>query len=791
MQVENYSKNTTQNSLYLREQLMKYVRHWKWFVLSVFVFLVLSKLYLRYTVPQYKAQTTILIKNEETGLASELSAFNDIGLFSGSKKKIEDEIEVLKSRALVEKTVKEGNFNISYFSEGRIRSTDTYGKKPLEVEFIQKDQIFYEKDTTLSINVLSKSRFQLLDAENNLKGEFSFGEKINSTNLGVFKVEKRLVADDGVGIREIDKGKIVVHIASLKNASSAFRSSINVAAINKNSNVIEISCIDQVRERAEDFIDLLVTIYNNEAIADKNLITEKTAKFINERLGIITEELGDVEKDAENYKKKNDITDLPTEAELYLKTGSEVEKGQLEIATQLRVVEMMEGYLSENKSSDVIPANIMPNDSQSSSLIGQYNELVITKNRILKSSTAENPSVIRLEEQINALKSGITQSLSKLKSSLQVKNRDAMRQEGKIEGRISQIPRLEREYRGIYRQQQIKEELYLYLFKKREETAISLVGTAPISKVVDKAYSSGLPVSPKPQLIYLAAFFLGLLLPSAIVYLWNFLDTKVKSRHDLEYLSVPFVGDVPHSDSNNEIIQSDSRTSSAEAIRIVRTNLEFILNDANNNQAKTIFLTSTVPKEGKTFITMNLAATIAISGKKVLLIGMDIRNPKLDEYVKLPSRGLTNYLSTNGADIHDYIVKQDGYECFDIIPAGVIPPNPAELLMSKKVELMFDELKKEYDYIIVDTAPVSLVTDTLLISKNADSFIYVVRANYLQKPMLKTLEVLHREKKLPNLCVLLNDTDTTNGYGYGYGYGVEVVSKPWYKRFFSSIPFLG
>ena len=248
-------------------------------------------------------------------------------------------------------------------------------------------------------------------------------------------------------------------------------------------------------------------------------------------------------------------------------------------------------------------------------------------------------------------------------------------------------------------------------------------------------------------------------------------------------MSIPFVGDVPHSDDNNNIIQASSRTSSAEAIRIVRTNLEFVLSNTDSHKAKTVFLTSTLPKEGKTFIAINLAATFAISGKKVLLIGMDIRNPKLDEYIKLPNRGLTNFLSTKDAKVEDFIIKQESYDNFYILPAGVIPPNPAELLMGPKVEAMFENLKTQFDYIVVDTAPVSLVTDTLLISKNADAFIYVVRANYLEKALLKIPQNLYKENKLPNMSVLLNDTDTTNGYGYGYGQ--EVIKKPWYKKLFN------
>ncbi|SHJ00551.1 GumC family protein [Flavobacterium terrae] len=784
--------NTEENSLNFRDLLNKYLIHWKWFLFSVFVFLALSKIYLRYSVPIYKSYTSILIKDDKSGgLASELSAFQDIGLFSGSKSRLEDEIEILKSRKLIEKTIKEGEFNVNYVQEGRIKSSDVYGDNPVKVSFFNKKELLYKMDTVFSVDVISESHFDLFSQDNNKIGRFSFGQKIKSIKLGDFIIQKNIIFDDYDRPEPSRKGKVIISITNIESLANNFKSRLTVEPLSKFANVVEMSITDRVSDKAEDFLDRLIEVYNKDAINDKNLISEKTAKFINERLEIITKELGDVEIDAEKYKKNNKITDIPTEAELNLRKASEINAENIGIETQLKIADLMINYLQKNKESDIIPANIIPSDNNSSHMISEYNGLVVERDRILKSSTSDNPLVIRLNEKISALRLSISESLLRLKSSLLVTNKEISKQKYTIGGRISQIPKQEREFRNIFRQQQIKEELYLYLFKKREETAIALAGSAPNSKVVDEAYSSDTPVSPKKQMVYLIGLILGFFIPFSVIYLKNLLDTKVKDRHDLERIGVPFIGDVPHSDFNNEIIQADSRTSSAEAIRIVRTNLEFILNSVSVDKAKTIFLTSTLPKEGKTFITMNLAATIAISGKRVLLIGMDIRNPKLEEYVSLPNRGLTNYLSSINTNIHDYIVKQKGYECFDIIPAGVIPPNPAELLMSKKIELMFEQLKKEYDYIVVDTAPISLVTDTLLISQYADSFIYVVRAKYLEKGLLRIPEALYRDKKLPNMCVLLNDTDTINGYGYGYGYGVEVESKPWYKRFFSFIPFLG
>ena len=463
---------------------------------------------------------------------------------------------------------------------------------------------------------------------------------------------------------------------------------------------------------------------------------------------------------------------------------------QVENATQLRVVETMMNYVNSSDTNELIPVNIIGQDQGASQLISEYNELVLQKNRLLKTAGSKNTLVQNLDAKINALKGSVSSSLNQLKSSLQIKRNDLNRQNAIISGKISQIPTQERNSRDIDRKQNIKESLYLYLLQKREETAISLAVTAPNAKVIDAAKASKSPVSPNRRMIYLAALLLGGLIPFGILYLIDLFDTKIKSRYDLEKnTTIPFLGEIPKLESGQLIIDSTSRTSTAEAIRIIRTNLEFLLTNVNEDEAKVVFLTSTYPKEGKTFISVNLASTIALSEKKVLLVGLDIRNPKLDEYLKLESRGVTNYLSSKDEKpIQNYITSVEGFKNLNVLPAGIIPPNPAELLMSKKIGDLFATLKKEYDYIIVDTAPVSLVTDTLLIAKYADAFIYVTRANFLDKRMLELPERLYNEKKLPNMSILINDTEINTGYGYGYGYGYGQTEekKPWY----SFLPFL-
>lgn len=556
------------------------------------------------------------------------------------------------------------------------------------------------------------------------------------------------------------------------------------------TSVLTLSIVDPVREIGVDFLNKLIEKYNDDAINDKNLVAKNTENFINKRLKAITVELDTVEGNIEKFKKVNKVTDIVSEAQLFLESSSEYEKSSIETETKLKVVEDVLKFITKSTNNDLIPTNIIPDGGNTSGLIEEYNQLILDKKRISKGATAENPRVINLEQQLTGLRQSITESLKNLKSSLTISQNDLRRQGNVLGGKISEIPRQEREAREIGRKQQVKEALYLYLLQKREENAIALNVTAPNSKVIDDAYASPIPVSPKPSIIYLGALLLGLLVPFGIIYVYDLLDTKIKNRGDVEgKVQVPFIGDVPRSESHEELIKADSRSSSAEAMRIIRTNLDFMVNQVPDGIAKTIFMTSTFPKEGKTFVSVNLAGTFALSGKKVLLIGLDIRNPKLDEYMNLPNRGVTTYLSSKNATLNDFLVKQEGYEHFYVLPAGVIPPNPAELLMGTKVEAMFATLKKEFDYIVVDTAPVSLVTDTLLIAKYADAFIYVVRANFLDKRMLRIPDTLYREKKLPNMSILLNDTDTKKGYGYGYGYGygVEVIKEPWYKEMFNAI----
>lgn len=754
-------------SLNLREQLDKYFVNWKWFVLSVFISIIIAFLYLRYTVPLYNAKAAILVRDERKGnVQSELTAFSELGIIKNMKNNVDNEIEIIKSRNIVEKAIKKLNFNIKYSAEGRVKNVELYKDSPIEISFFDTNDLFYKKSNFYTVKSQTESTFQLFKGSNNSVGVFKYGQIINLPD------GKAVVSKKPLATKIVDKSFLInVTIMPLDNVVQGYLSKLSVAPISKNSSVVELSISDPVEEKAEDFLNKVVEVYNQDAIDDKNIVSKNTQDFIDERLKYLTQDLGDVEKEGEVYKTNNRITEITEDANLYAENSASFEKNLIETETQIRVINSMITYLNNSAVDDIIPSNIIPSDSNASMMIIQFNELITKRNRVLTSATVKNEIIISLNSQISDTRRNIKESLYRLLESLKIKRNDLKNQEQSLNSKISQIPRQSRELNNIMRQQQIKQTLYLYLMQKREEIGISLAVAAPNAKIVDYAKGSKSPVSPNKMFIILAALAAGFIIPFLVIFIKDLLDTKIKNRQDIESkTNIPFLGDIPKSFTQDEIINASSRSSSAEAIRIVRTNLEFMLNNVPDGVAKTIFVTSTLPKEGKTFVAINLASTIALAGKKVLLVGLDVRNPKIDQYVNIPSKGLTNYLSKQNENIDDYIVKLDNFDNYYVLPSGVIPPNPADLLMSPKLKTLFDKFRQEYDYVIVDTAPVSLVTDTLLVAKFADAFIYVMRANYLDKRLLRVADSFYTEKKLPNMAVLLNDTVWRRTYGYGYGY---------------------
>lgn len=755
------------NSFSLEKELKYYLSYWKWFILSVIICFVLGTLYIRYSTPIYKASIKIIVKDDKKGgILSELDVFTDMQTLGKVKSNVDNEIEILKSRKLSVQTVKNLNLNVQYFVEGRIKKIELYDKSPIKVDFSEMPVEFFNNYNNFFIRTTSNKTFDLFSSKETKIGSYYFDIPFDLYNgKACVSFIKEYYLDN-------ESNQISIVISPTVAVGNNFLARLNINTLSKNTSVLELSVTDPVPNRAQDFLDELVNVYIEDAISDKKYVAENTSEFIKDRLSKILNELGGAEKNTESYKISHKITNLQGESELFLANATEFEKKEIEIETQLKVVETMSDYLAKASPSDLIPSNILTSDANASGLIDNYNQLILNRNKLLKNAGPQNPKILGIEANIASLKENIMATLQRLKSSLKIQRDDFRMQNDKMIGKISNSPTIEKEMRGLGRQQHIKETLYLYLLEKREENAISLAVTEPNAKIIDKALASLSPVAPKASIIKSISFLLGILIPFSILFLIQLFDNKIKFLEDVKSkLDIPFLGDVPTSLSSDDIISFDSRTSSAEAIRFIRTNLEFLLINSSKVLAKTIFVTSTISKEGKTFVGVNLAGSIALSNKKVLLLDLDIRNSKLNNYISTPSLGVTQYLYKDGISLDDVIFKVPGFESFYVLPCGISPPNPAELLMSSKLEKMFEDLKKQYDYIVVDTAPVGLVTDTLIIAKHADVFAYVIRYNYLNKQLLNIPSQLYKDKKLPNMSFILNDTSSDKGYGYGYGYG--------------------
>ncbi len=527
---------------------------------------------------------------------------------------------------------------------------------------------------------------------------------------------------------------------------------------------------------------------------DKNEIAKKTSQFIDSRIEIITKELDSVESNKEVFKSSNRLTDIQAEAQIILENASEYNQKQMDVGTQLELSETMIDYMENSSKQDLLPSNIGIQSQEVAASVSNYNQLVLYRNKLLLNSTSKNPVVENVNSQLDQMRSNILSSLKNSSNSLKIAMNDINNQESILNSKISQVPAKEKIYRGIERQQTIKEQLYLFLLQQREEASITLAATSPKAKIVDSAYSSKMPVSPQTSLVYLGALLAGLLVPFMGIYGVNLLNTKVASRRDVErhLPTTPIVGEIPKiKRGESELIQHNDRSIMAEAYRILRTNLQylFISKLEESNAGKTLIVTSTIKGEGKTFVAFNLALTLALTGKKVVLVGADIRNPQLQRY--LPDhlknkKGLTEYIVYEDIQVEDVIAQSEYNSNLSIVLSGAIPPNPAELLMQKRATTFIDELKKQFDFIIMDTAPSMLVTDTILINKLADITLYVVRAGYTDKRLLDFPQDAIDDGRLSNVAMVLNNV-TMNNFGYGnkYGYAYAREEQSFLKRLFN------
>jgi capsular exopolysaccharide synthesis family protein len=767
-----------EETLNIREELEKYSRQWKWFVVSALFFLIGTYLFLRYQPSIYETSATLLIKEDQSSMSSELAAFQDLASIGGGADIIDNEIQILKSRTLAETVVDDLNLWISYFEEGSVIESEVFQGvlelKPIRVIGKKRDTLFY-------IKYVGDNRIELLDKNK----KFIAKQKTNQ-DLLIAGDTYQIIQDSSFVFSKEVITQIKVVIGSKEDAVNSLMNLLKVSTVDKNSSVLLLSIQHTLKSKGITLLRQLLHNYEKQEINDKSEVSQNTAFFVGERVKIIRAELSQIDRLVEQYKNDNNLTNIEKESEAFIRSSSRSSQALFDANTQLKLLEFMNVYLQKDKGSfGLIPA-LGFQDVSINNLTGQYNKVVLERSRVLRNSTANNPLVLNYQDQLGNLRGSLEESLENLNTSLNITIKELSRNDNKLNSKKASLPRKEREFRDLVRQQGIKESLYLYLLQKQEETQISLAVTTSNSRIVDQAYSSRTPVAPKKKIILFAGLLLGLLVPFIIIYIRDVLDNKFHSRQELEAIvSAPILGDIPIKETKaNIVVSKGSRTSTAEAFRLLRTNLDFMLASKQGSK-NTIFLTSTTSGEGKSFVSINLAFTLALSGKKVALLGMDLRAPKLTEYLGLPNRkGITNYILDDNLTIEDIKFSVKEHENVDFFASGIIPPNPAELLLHPRVDELFTKVKEAYDYVIVDTAPVNLVTDTLVLSHRADLFIYVVRANYLDKRLLAVPQNLYQEKRLPNIAMLINGSDHVKGYGYGaygaYGYGQQ-VTKPWWK----------
>jgi len=778
--INNNNNNINRSDTKLKDLLVKYLVYWKWIALSLIICVSIAYVKLRYIQNVYNVYAKVLVKDDEKkdGVLSELSKMQDNGEETRPSV-LNNTIEIFKSRSLMRRVAEDLKLNVEYFTVKRTNDFELYPDVPITINFLNGNASIYDVGACLYFKMLSSSKFSMSNDPKTFTSEYNFGEKIKSP-IGTIVITPVTPKIDEI---------IKVVITPIDVVADRYSSCIVVDIVGKQTSLLRIALDHKSIIKAKTVITKLIDKRNEEAVADKNLVWKNTYDFLGERIALITNELSKVENAEVDFKKKNKLIDIETEGESFRETETSNQKEILELNTQMRLVDFMIEYLNaHSKMTDILPSNIGITDPTIGQTVGVYNTLVLEHNRIIKSTSIKNPIVINLEVQIANLHKNLQENLNNTKAVLGLKENELQNQSVKISSKIASVPKSVNEFRSIERQHQIKESLYLYLLEKREETSINLAATVPDIQVIDSAYSNGGAIYPNRQNFYLIGVVLGLMIPALIIFVINMFDTKVHSMEDIQSMNLPYLGDIPLSnEKSNKVISKGDNSNIAEAFRHLRTNIEFTVGNTPS-RAKTIFVTSTISKEGKSFVSTNLARSFALTGEKTLLIGLDLRVPKILEYLELQTKkeykGVSQFLVDPSITVDELIVK-GAIENLDIIHSGLIPPNPAELLRNGRIDELFVNLKDKYDVIIVDTAPVIMVTDTLLVSHLADSFVYVVKADYLDKRLLHVPEQMYVDKRLPNMALLLNGSDTKIGYGYGYRYRYqyryEKQVNPWWK----------
>lgn len=780
----NEAQESKEENIDVKELLFKYLIHWPWFVGAVVACLIAAWVYLHVSTPVYNISATVLIKDDKKGgSAGMLSGLESLGLdgMISSSQNIDNEIEVLRSKTIVKEVVEDLGLYISYTDEDEFPSRNMYKTSPVQVSLTPQEADLLEEPMIVKMALQPQGSMDVTVKIDDDEYQKHF-EKLPA----VFPTDKGTLAffltPDSVLSSKRTSEETTASEKTTRNITATINKPLAVAKwccknmtiepTSKTTSVAVISLKNSNVQRGKDFINKLLEMYNINTNNDKNEVAQKTAEFINERIGIISKELGSTEKDLESFKRGAGITDLTSDAQIALTGSAEYEKKRVENQTQINLLQDLQKYM-QNEGYEVLPSNIGLQDLNLAAAINRYNDVLVERKRLLRTSTENNPTIINLDTSISAMKENVQVSLDRVLRGLFITKADLDREASRYSRRISEAPGQEREFVNIARQQEIKAGLYLMLLQKREENAITLAATANNAKIIDEAIADDAPVAPRSKITYLIALILGVGIPVGVIYLLELTKFKIEGRADVEKLtSAPIVGDIPLTDEKQGAIAvfENQNNLMSETFRNVRTNLQFML----GNGKKVILVTSTVSGEGKSFISGNLAISLSLLGKKVVIVGLDIRKPGLNKVFNISKReqGITQYLANPEKNLMDLVQLSDVSKNLYILPGGTVPPNPTELLARDGLDKAIETLKKNFEYVILDTAPVGMVTDTLLIGRVADLSVYVCRADYTRKNEYTLINELIDGNKLPNLCTVINGLDLKKRkYGYYYGYG--------------------
>lgn len=755
------------------------ILNWYWILLSSIVALALAFCYLRYTSPVYTSSMKILVKDDDNkGKMSQGMNLESMGIISNSNG-FDNELEILNSTNINTRVVRSLKLYVSYFAEGKIKKIELYKNNPIIVDMPQNQLNVLQMP--IMLEMAKEGKGIKVDGKVRMAGSneiMTFSRKLDKLPGSITTPMGTIIFQQNPGTK-IGQQKLYAIITPIEQAGRNYTAKLTAAATSKTTTVANLTFTDTQVERSIDYLNELLKSYNDDANEDKNEVARKTEEFINERIANIRMELDGTESELEQYKKSNELINLTNDATTALAKTTEYQKEQVELETQLNLINALVNYLNNpTNSMQVIPANLGLSDNNLNSTISKYNDYVLQRNRLLKSSSEDNPYVQRLTAALEEMWPSIRMSLDAIKSDILTKKRSADNQYNMFNSKINSTPTQERVLNNIGRQQELTANLYLMMLQKREENSISLASTASKARTIDSAKFVG-KVAPKSSIILLGALIFGIGFPIGLIMLLDLLRYQIEGREDVEKLtSIPILADIPLGSKTTDgehalVVKENSNNSMEEAFRGLRTNLRFIL----SSDEKIIQCTSCIPGEGKTFVATNLAMSLALLGKKTIIVGLDIRKPRLVKLFGLPAskKGITTFLSSEGESydlLSDQIYTGVQNSNLDVLPAGVIPPNPGELISREQLEKAVTMLKEHYDYVILDTPPVGLVSDTLAIGRIAEMTLFVCRADYSPRSNFQLINEMKKDEKLPKINLVLNGLDLKKKkYGYYYGYG--------------------